>query len=392
MERRGIRDATGIEDDGESRVGMEEDDRPRTSDALEVTVPRDASVGGVKLFARRRPGAEALAKIGGCEEVHVPSAPLEHEVAPDRYPPPMSTSPSGREMRVTLADGRVLALFSTANQDGPLVLHNHGGPSSRWEVALFASAAEAHGLHLVGVDRPGMGASSPQKTRTFRGWAEDLTAVADHLGARTFGVTGWSEGGPWALGSAAWIPRERLRHVTTIAGGSYGAFGPNWAAADMSKIDALGGRLALHFRPGFRLMYEALELTAVHFRATYLEQIRKAVSAADRAVLADAVCAETFLESSIECFAQGADGLVRDATALYESWDIDLGSIARPVHFWQGLTDLLVPPIINEKVAAAVPGAIWHTDTDAGHFVAVSRARDILAIARDELLGSDGGD
>lgn len=318
----------------------------------------------------------------------------------------MTTTPPGREMRVTLADGRVLALFSTGDPSGPLVLHNHGGPSSRWEVALFASVAEAEGLHLVGVDRPGIGGSSPQsfgqtssqisghtatqKTRTFRGWAEDLTAVADHLGAQTFGVTGWSEGGPWALGSAAWIAPERLRHVTTIAGGSYGAFGPNWAAGDMSKLDALGGRLALHFRPGFRLMYEAIELTAVHFRTKYLEQIRKAVSAADRAVLADPACAETFLAGSIECFAQGAEGLVQDATALYDSWDIDLGSITRPVHFWQGLTDRLVPPIINEKVAAAVPGAVWHADAEAGHFVAVSRAQDIFAVVRDELRASGG--
>lgn len=303
----------------------------------------------------------------------------------------MTTPPPGRELRATLPDGRVLALFSTGDPAGPLVLHNHGGPSSRWEVALFASAAEAHGLHLVGVDRPGMGGSSPQTRRTLRGWAEDLTAVADHLGAQCFGVTGWSEGGPWALGCAAWIPRERLLHATTIAGGSYGAFGPNWAAGDMSTIDALGGRLALHFRPGFRLMYEAVELTAVHFRATYLEQLRKAVSAGDRAVLADPVCAETFLTSSVECFAQGADGLVRDATALYDAWDIELGSIARPVHFWQGLTDRLVPPIINEKVAAAVPGAVWHADAEAGHFVAVSRAHDILAIASDELNASGGG-
>lgn len=300
----------------------------------------------------------------------------------------MTTRPPGRELRLALPDGRVVAVYSTGDARGPLVLHNHGGPSSRWEVALLAEAADVHGLQLVGVDRPGFGGSTPKSPRTFRGWADDLTAVADQLGAETFGVTGWSEGGPWALGAAAWIPSRRLRHVSSIAGGSYGAFGPNWAAPYQDRADALGGWLALHFRPGFRLMYELIDLTAVHFRTTYLDELRKVLPQADRAVLEDPQIADAFSAMSAECFAQGVEGLVRDGTALYDTWDIDLASITRPVHFWQGLADRLVPPIINRKVADATPGAVWHSDPDAGHFIAVTRARDILGIAREELCAS----
>ncbi len=60
-------------------------------------------------------------------------------------------------------------------------------------------------------------------------------------------MTGWSEGGPWALAAAAYIDPARLRHVSSIAPGSYGAFGDNSAAQYLSKIDALGGTLALRF-------------------------------------------------------------------------------------------------------------------------------------------------
>ena len=112
-----------------------------------------------------------------------------------------------------------------------------------------------NGIRLVCVDRPGMGQSSPQKARTYSGWADDLIAIADALGFDEFGVTGWSEGGPWALAAAAYIDPSRLRHVSSIAPGSYGAFGDNSAAEYLSKIDALGGTLALRFTPGFRLMY-----------------------------------------------------------------------------------------------------------------------------------------
>ncbi|BBX00834.1 hypothetical protein BST36_00135 [Mycolicibacterium moriokaense] len=100
---------------------------------------------------------------------------------------------------VTTPDGRTLAYLEVGVQEGPLVIHNHGGPSSRLEARLVADAATSNGLRLICVDRPGMGRSSHQKTRTYSGWADDLVTIADALGAQEFGVTGWSEGGPWAL-------------------------------------------------------------------------------------------------------------------------------------------------------------------------------------------------
>src|SRR5262245_11253524 len=154
----------------------------------------------------------------------------------------------GTTNTITTRDGRKLAFLEVGESHGPLVIHNHGGPSSRLEARLFANAAAKHGLRFVCVDRPGIGQSSLQEARSYAGWADDLIAIADALGHREFGVTGWSEGGPWALAAAAYIDPVRLRHVTSIAGGSYGTFGDNWAADHVSKIDALGGFLALHFR------------------------------------------------------------------------------------------------------------------------------------------------
>ena len=114
------------------------------------------------------------------------------------------------------------------------------------------------------------------------------------MGHRTFGVTGWSEGGPWALAAAAHIDPRRLRHVSSIAGGSYGAFGDNWAAEHLSAADAFGGMLALKFRPGFRLMYEALDFTATRFRDAYIEELRKAVNDYDRNILSQPDFARAF--------------------------------------------------------------------------------------------------
>jgi pimeloyl-ACP methyl ester carboxylesterase len=286
---------------------------------------------------------------------------------------------------VSTPDGRSLAYLEVGDPNGPLVLHNHGGPGSRLEVRLMADAAAENGLRLVGVDRPGMGQSSPQKARTYAGWADDLVTLADALGADEFGVTGWSEGGPWALAAAAYIDPARLRHVSSIAPGSYGAFGDNSAKQFLSKVDALGGSLALRFTPGFRLMYAALGLSAKRFRKSFVDQVRKSVGEYDRQVLDDATVAGDFGDSCAECFAHGSSGLVRDAELLYRRWAFDVTAITRPVHLWQGLDDALVPEPINAQVAEAMPGAVWHPVEGAGHLIAIGCANDIFAIAAKEL-------
>lgn len=286
---------------------------------------------------------------------------------------------------VATKDGRNLAYFEVGDPRGPLVIHNHGGPSSRLEARLFADAASKHRLRLICVDRPGIGQSSPQKARSYSGWADDLATIADALGYREFGVTGWSEGGPWALAAAAYIDPARLRHVSSIAGGSYGTFGDNWAKDYLSKADALGGFLALHFEPGFRMMYATLGLTAEHFRETYIKQLRKAVNDYDRQILLQPGFETAFCEASAECFAQGSDGLVRDAELLYRSWAFDVNTIERRVHMWQGLDDRLVPDTINKQVAEQMPGAVWHPVPGAGHFVAIGSAEEVFGIAAEEL-------
>jgi pimeloyl-ACP methyl ester carboxylesterase len=296
-----------------------------------------------------------------------------------------AAAPSGETTTVLTPDGRNLAYVEVGDPDGPLVLHNHGGPSSRFEARLFARFAATNRLRFVCVDRPGIGKSSPQKERTFAGWADDLTVVADVLGYQEFGVTGWSEGGPWALAAAAYIDPARLRHVSSIAGASYGTFGDNSAAQYLSKVDAMGGSLALRFTPAFRLTYMTLGLTAKRFRKTYFSQLDKAVNSYDKEIVRRPDFESAFYDATAECFAQGSGGLVRDAIPLYRRWEFDVTTIEREVHMWQGLDDLLVPDPINKAVADRMPGAVWHPVDGAGHFVAIGAGGDILAIAAKEL-------
>lgn len=281
---------------------------------------------------------------------------------------------------------RELAYLSVGAADGDLILHNHGGPSSRLEAHLLDSAALANGIRLVCVDRPGQGKSDPQLDRSFASWAGDLEVIADAFEAEHFGVTGWSEGGPWALAAAAYIPAERLVHVSSIAAGSYGSVGSSWPAAFADPADTLGGRVALHFDPDFTLMYDLLGLTQQTFTKRFRDEFWQSACPADRAFLDDHHLQDQFMSAAHECFRQGVDGLVLDAKLLHEPWPFNIEHITRPVHFWQGSDDCLVSEAINRKVASRMPAGVWHEVDGAGHFIAVTAASDILGLAAKDFV------
>ena len=293
--------------------------------------------------------------------------------------------PVGETKTIETPDGRKLAYLEFGDPSAPLVIHNHGGPSCRLEGQLLANGATKNGLRLVAVDRPGIGQSSPQKDRSYKGWCDDMVTIADTLGYQQFGVSGWSEGGPWPIAAAFYIDQQRLRHVTSIAGGNFGTFGDNWAAQYQDKADALGGKLAMHSKLAFHLMYEMLGLDAKHFRKSYLKTCYKAVNDYDQKLLADPAIGAAWGDLSAECFAQGSIGLVEDSELLYHQWAFDVTKIERPVHMWQGTDDHLIPYALNKQIADRMPGAVWHEVEGAGHLVAVGEADSIFAIAAEEL-------
>ena len=51
--------------------------------------------------------------------------------------------------------------------------------------------------------RPGGTGSAPLAGRTTADWADDVAALADHLGVERFAVMGLSSGGPYAVACAS---------------------------------------------------------------------------------------------------------------------------------------------------------------------------------------------
>lgn len=90
--------------------------------------------------------------------------------------------------KLTLPDGRDLGYAEYGSPTGKPIFCLHGTPGSRIELSFWHHHAERLGLRLVGLDRPGMGWSSPQPGRKVADHAKDVQFLAEHLGLEEYGV------------------------------------------------------------------------------------------------------------------------------------------------------------------------------------------------------------
>lgn len=112
---------------------------------------------------------------------------------------------------------RMVAYTDFGSPGYPAVVWCHGGPGCRLDPAYVAPDAEAAGLRVIGIDRPGYGRSTVLPGRTIEGWTADAVAVADHLGIDTFATVGLSTGGSPALAVAAGMPGRVVAAVACAA-------------------------------------------------------------------------------------------------------------------------------------------------------------------------------
>lgn len=107
---------------------------------------------------------------------------------------------------IMVKDGRHLAYAEYGFGDGFPILFFHGLPGSRFEAEKLHDAALKLRVRLIGLDRPGMGLSSPQKNRTILNWPNDISEFATALNLKKISIVGHSGGAPYVAACAYRIP------------------------------------------------------------------------------------------------------------------------------------------------------------------------------------------
>jgi pimeloyl-ACP methyl ester carboxylesterase len=280
--------------------------------------------------------------------------------------------------------GRVLDVHLDGAPDGAVVVSHTGTPSAGTLRADHEHEAIDRGLRRVSYARPGYARSERRAGRTVADCAEDVAAIADHLGVERFYVTGRSGGGPHALATAALLP-DRVIATASIAGVA------PWKAEGLDWLDGMGpenheemGAAAEGEEP----LREYLEGLLPEFAAVDAASIRAALGELLSGVDRDALTGElaehmaSDFRASVE---HGPWGWFDDDLAFVRNWGFDPGAISGPVAIWQGAEDRFVPLAHGEWLLAHIPNATARLMPEHGHLsLAESGYGEIL----DQLLAA----
>ena len=95
--------------------------------------------------------------------------------------------------------------------------------------------------------------------------------------------------------------------------------------------------------------------------------MRRACGRADREALEIKRVRDGFLYASSGSFAQGHEGVAKEAELYGRAWDFDLADITAPTHLWYGGRDGVVPATVGHYLVDRIPGAELTTWGEHGH-------------------------
>jgi pimeloyl-ACP methyl ester carboxylesterase len=271
-----------------------------------------------------------------------------------------SPSQSTSSQTFVLPNGRTLGYAtygSPPSPTTPTILYFHGFPTSRLEGAFLVTTKIP--IHIISIDRPGIGLSSFQPSRRVLDWPADVLTLVDHLDIAQFHVVGGSGGAPYALACAKEITRTRLLSTAVVSGiyplalGTQGMlFGIKallyaglWLPQSvMTKVfDWQFGNTA---RGEDRKGFEELFMKAMDQRPEK-----------DRRCLDDLRFREIMIESMREAFRQGSAGAAWDIR-LFGQWGFGLEEVdGNNVTLWHGKEDVNAPFSMAEKAVKLMKGS-----------------------------------
>jgi pimeloyl-ACP methyl ester carboxylesterase len=290
-------------------------------------------------------------------------------------------SAAGSEANVlVLSDGRRLGYAEYGRPDGEPFFYFHGHPGARLEARFGASAADAAGVRMVALDRPGYGLSDDKPSRAILDWPDDVVEAADLLGVGRFSVVGGSGGGPYALACAHRLP-DRVVRAALISG--VGPHDVPGIAKGMRWQNRIGFRWGARWPRLASVLMRSMERNIRERPDRTIDALTNAMSPVDAAVARRPEVRALLAAVVTEAFRQGSAGATRDVVLLGRPWGFSVRDIGPTVHLWQGEADVLVPPGMGRYLAAQIPNCRTRFLPGEGHLLVIDHMPEIV----QELLG-----
>lgn len=283
---------------------------------------------------------------------------------------------------IGMEPGRRLSFVAFGPSTGPTVIWLHGTPGAATQIPEDARRrAEDEGFRIIGVDRPGVGHSTPHLYGSVGTFSDDLARLMDALDVDTAAVVGLSGGGPYALAASAFLG-DRVPVVGVLGG-----------VAPTTGVDAVPGGLVALTRfaqpvlkvarvPGGRVLAGGVRvLTPVADQAIGL--YGRFSPEGDRELLSRPEFKAVFLGDLIRRARRRFSAPLADLVLFGHDWGFTLADVNAPVHWWHGTEDNIVPFEHGEAVTARLADTSFRPIMGGGHLAGFGVGDEVL----DAVLG-----
>ncbi len=281
------------------------------------------------------------------------------------------------EGTVAVRDDRRLSFAEYGSTRGPAVVWMHGTPGARRQIPLEARAyAEQHGLRLIGIDRPGIGSSTPHLYPNVVDWTADLELVLDTLGIDTVRLIGLSGGGPYVLAAGAALP-DRIHGVAVLGG----------VAPTRGEDAAEGGiiQLAVRLAPLLSLARVPLGIALTGairvvkpLAGPGLDLYAALQPPGDKNLLSRPEFKAMFLDDLLNGSRFQTSAPLNDLLLFTREWGFAPADVAVPVRWWHGDEDHIVPLAHGRHVVDRLPDATLKVIDGESHLGGLGIAEEVL--------------
>ena len=289
------------------------------------------------------------------------------------------------EGNVAVRDGRRLSFAEYGAPRGPALVWMHGTPGARRQIPVEARSLAAHrGLRIIGIDRPGIGSSSPYLYPDVRDWTEDLERLLDALAVEEVRMIGLSGGGPYALAAGAALG-DRVRGIGVLGG----------VAPTVGEDAVEGGpiQLAVRLAPLLDAARVPLGVTLTQairlvrpLAGTALDLYAAVQPAGDKALLSRPEFKAMFLDDLLNGSRFQTLAPLNDLVLFTRPWGFRLADVAAPVRWWHGDQDHIVPFRHGQHVVDRLPDATMSVIDGESHLGGLGIAEEVLTT----LMALDG--
>jgi pimeloyl-ACP methyl ester carboxylesterase len=286
------------------------------------------------------------------------------------------------EGTVAVRDDRRLSFAEYGSRRGPAIVWMHGTPGARRQIPLEARAyAEEHGLRIVGIDRPGIGSSTPHLYADILDWTRDLEILLDTLGIDTLRLIGLSGGGPYVLAAGVAMP-ERVHGVGILGG-----------VAPTTGEDAVGGgliQLAVRLAPLLSIARVPLGVALTGairlvrpLAGPALDLYAAVQPPGDRKLLARPEFKAMFLDDLLNGSRFQTSAPLTDLVLFTRDWGFTAADVTVPVRWWHGDDDHIVPLAHGEHLVERLPDATLKVIPGESHLGGLGIAAEVLGTLMD---------